>query len=235
MTQPVAHGYPDWGRVQAGADKLLIDEAFNVTVSPTTRGPYFVGDVPYIGVDMSPVGLTARVTYQFYLDSALTIPLGAYQFDLQDTQRLLHMFATQGPFLAVTVEGTALPGTFNNKIWTTHSPFGFNRSSTSNVLITTTANAVGAGATVILGSNFVLPGPAVWNVFTALATFTAFLESQSFTGVLTRLDTINQAQGNAYRSVYLPGQSARINFTNGTGAAGTFNATLMVQPYWPGS
>lgn len=237
MTQPIPHGYPDYGRFAASADKTLLDLNVADIDAQTNYGTVFVGDVPWLGVFFLSNGGTFTVQLRYGTAADGTGILTVQTFVVESAGIALLSFPVGGPFLTLRVTPLAINASFNAQVYTQHSPSPTdNGDTTPNVAVSAVAQAVGAGATVVLAASRVFPGPAVWSVFTTLATWEAHIRSHTAAGTQTRLDTVNQATPNPSRALYLPNEFVRVSFTNNTGAANTFNTTVTVSPYWsPGN
>lgn len=235
MSQPESHGYPDWGRYAAGSDKVVYFDTSAIAVSGESYGPFFVGDSPYLGVTLTPNTNAARFELSFWQTSAVSGFMGDYYVDCQPATSFNGLIASQGPWLLITANTPVVGGLATKRIWSSHSMYGSAWLPLEGSMISRNGAAVGAGATVLTQAGRVRPGPAVWNVFSALATWTAWIDVVDYLGNLTRLDTITQAQGNASRSLFLPPANVRFNFQNTTGAAGNFSGSVMNLPAWPGS
>lgn len=234
MTQPVSHGYPDFGRYVATADKELLNLNVADIDAQTNYGPVFVGDVPWLGIFFLSSGGAFTVQMRYGTQPNGTGILTTQSFTVESAGIALLSFPVGGPYLTLRVTPQAINGVFNAQVYTQHSPAPTDNSDTSsNIVLSSVATAVGAGATVTVTASRVFPGPAVWNVFTTLATWEAHVRSHTAGGSQTRLDTVNQAVAQPSRMLYLPYEFVRVAFTNNTGAAGTFNTTIVTSPSWP--
>jgi len=234
MTAPEPHGYPDWVRQVATSDKLLDAQTRAAFTGPETFGPYFVGDVEWIQIIFTASVNNFRARFSFVDDAIASNLMSQQDVVFRSVATSSISLPVRGPYLLIETVTDAAGAGFNF-ILSTGKTGGLmvNAQSTENVLISTIGTAVGAGATVQLLATRTHPGPAVWSIFTALATWNAMLNTLDHTGGLTRLDTIDNTNAKAERRTYLPYQPGRITFTNTTGAGGTVNAVLLAAPTWP--
>src|SRR5688572_17716819 len=83
MTTPVQVGYPDWGRYSARATKVYVNAAATASVGLLDNyGPFYVGDVPYLGIAIqSDQPLQTIITT--YSDESATVQLGFHSIDVR--------------------------------------------------------------------------------------------------------------------------------------------------------
>lgn len=234
MTQPSPHGYPDWGRYSASADKEITTEVWADMDVATVFGPYFVGDVDWVNIIVTASAQHFRYRMRFRADIASVTDIHNQEFVARSVGLSFLSFPVTGPWLSILVTPSAANSTGGFTL-STASRGGnpVNANSTPNVLLSTTNNAIGAGITEANDVVGTFPGPAIWNVFATPATWVAFVESIDETGALTRLDTIDNNVGRASRQLYLPYEPLRVSFNNSSAAAGNYTITVMTVPLWP--
>lgn len=235
MTAPEPHGYTDYGRTLSATDKVLINESIAGIVGSTTRGPFFVGDMPFLGILFATNSVGGRIHLEFYREEAMTTLMGSYQGDLTTFGNWQQSLGVLGLWLKIVIDTNVALDTLQIKVWTQHSGINGLPGIRDNLLISAAGTVVGAGATVNFDYANAKPGPAVWNVFSTLATWTATLSVFDYLGALFRIDTINQTNANPSRPLFLPPAPIRLSFTNPTGAASNIAVTVMSQPFLPGS
>lgn len=233
MTQPLPHGYPDYGRVVAQADKRLDRLSVPDIDAVTNYGPYFTGDAPFVDIGfVSGVG-AFRIELRYYADAALTIQTNAYGMDILNGMIINLTFPVKGPYLQFRVTPAAINSSFDCDLTVMGDGMSDGGGSSRTPIVLSDLNRnVAGGGNFAATSVWLAPGPAVWNVYTFLATWEARLEALDFNGVALRLDTANNTQGNFSRLVYLPLRPIRLTVLNTTGAAGNFNYSLLSDPFW---
>jgi hypothetical protein len=234
MTAPSPHGYPDWGRYAASADKKLDTQVWADMDVQTTFGPYFVGDIEWVNINFTVTAQNYLVRMQFREDIAAGTDLHNQEFVVRSTSTSYLSFPVTGPWLSIRVTPSAANSTGGFTL--TSAKRGgnpINADSSPNILKALVNNAVGAGATVTSDVPNTVPGPAIWNVFPTPATWVATVESLDEAGAATRLDTIDNTVGKGSRFLYLPYEPIRVAVQNTSGAPGTFNLTVMAAPLWP--
>lgn len=234
MTQPVPHGYPDWSRFTPSADKFLDFQSRAAFAGPETFGPYFVGDVEWVHIMCNATTNNFRFRFSFVDDVLLTHQLAQQDAVFRAVSASALSLPVRGPYLTVGVTASGAGSAFDFTLSSAKSGgLMVPAQSAENILIGTIGTAVGAGATTTVVATRTHPGPAVWSVFTALATWTALMDSVDHVGGLARLDSIDNTNAKAERRTHLPYQPAQIRVTNTTGAAGVFNASLVAAPTYP--
>lgn len=225
MTAPVSHGYPDWNRVVAQADTLLLGAAFDPTLAdPTDYDLGFVGNYPAIGVTFGVTVQTHVFQMGFFGTPLFQDEFGTYSFRVSTTAALVQRsIPVLGPYLRLRIDPEALGGGPLHLAFVSSSPGSFvpNGSEPLNsVLISTTATAVGVGATVTSNATRVWPGEATWTVTSASTAYRAVLQALGVGGAWTTIDSI-QGAGLPSQShkVFLPAAPIRVQFTNNGGAA----------------
>jgi hypothetical protein len=235
MTQPIGTGYPDFGRYIAHSQKLYADLTVADIDAATDYGPYFVGDVPHIGVRFTATTLNHFVFFRWQMDQPGTVFLADDSCVVNQGNLLGTSLPVKGPWLRIGVTPSAANAAFTLKLWSLVEAASFGLSDPkANILLGTFNTAVAAGATSTLNSLRPWPGAAVWTVFTALATWEAQLGTVDFGAAFNPIDSVNQANPNPSRSLFLPMEPVRTTFTNNTGAAGTYRLAVMARPIGPG-
>lgn len=234
MTQPSPHGYPDWGRYAASSDKNITTEVWADMDVPTTFGPYFVGDIEWVNIIVTASAQHFRYRMQFRESNTAVTDLHNQEFVARSVSNSYLSFPVTGPWLFIRVTPSAINSTGGFTLTSGRRGGNpTNADSKPNVLISRVNNAVGAGATVTIDVAATYPGPAIWNVFGAAATWNSTMNSLDENAAVTRLDTIDNTMVNTSRQIFLPYEPVRFSFTNTSGAGGAFNCTVMGIPNWP--
>lgn len=236
MVQPQPHGYPDWGRYSAAADKVLAKDTLFPQAGNKDYGPLFVGDVPAMNLQADCSGQGIQIRFQFYDDAALTNILAQQVIDLPAGKDTDIVIPVLGPWLLMRVLVQAAGGNYEFTLSTCFGQrTGLGASFQRHILASVVSGAVGAGATVTTAVNSVHPGWAslVWD--TSFATWLGVLEAIDYVGTLTRIDTQTNNSPRTARTLFLPQSGLQLRFTNTTAGAGNFTVHLLGLPGWPGS
>jgi hypothetical protein len=234
MTQPSPHGYPDWGRYAASADKLIDTNVVGDIDAQTTYGPYFVGDIEWVNITFTAAAQHFRVRMSFRDSATAVTDMHNQEFVARSVSNSYLSFPVTGPWLFIRVTPSAINGSFGYTLTSARRGGNpVNASSQPNVLVSLVGTPIGAGATVTTVVAPTYPGPAIWNVAPAMASWAAAIETLDQAGAATRLDTMDQTVGKQSRAIYLPYEPAQLVMFNATGAASSFNAALLAVPLWP--
>lgn len=236
MTAPVVHGYPDWGKYAAAADKAYFTSQHNVVGTQDILAATFVGDVPALYIDFTANVKAFNVQAVFYSDVTLATSVGAHTFDVDELGQFDIVLPVLGPYVQFTMNASAVGGIYILKVASCIGQrSGLGKTSGVNVLISQLATAVAAGATSTILTLIPKPGPAILVVDTSLTTWLATLSMRDYTGALVRIDTISDAHVKAPRMLELPARPLTFTFKNNTAAGGSYTAALSGRMAWPGS
>lgn len=230
------HGYPDYDRFQAHADKIYVDTLIINQGGNDVYGPFFVGDVPALTVYSTCSLGGVQLQLEYFDSEVMTSAMSKHFIDLRSTALTDIVLPNLGPWLRTTVDQGGVNASYRLLLASSSGQrTGLGDNPTNTVLISVIGTAVGAGATITLDATYVRPGPALINVDTSLATWLMVVNAIDFTGAATRLDTFTHLHIKAPRPTYLPAQRLQLKFTNTTGAAGQFTASALAVPMWPGA
>jgi hypothetical protein len=234
MTAPQPHGYSDFGRYVARADKILIQDTVTPTVGNKNYPVVFVGDVPSISViGNSPTnGLLLRIL--FYDDAALTNSLAMHSIDIPATTACDVVLPVLGPYMLVQAIISAAGGFYIVSIATSYTGrTGLGTHWSTHLLMNSVATAVGAGITATVQCTRVKPGWATVLWDTALATWLGIINVLDYQNNQFRIDTATNASPRAPRQIFIPPAGLEAKFTNTTGAGGTFTLHVLSLPLYP--
>lgn len=235
MTTPEPHGYPDWGRFVASADKLYDRVNLFNQLAQVTRGPYFVGDVPYVGFHISIQNAGCSVSVVWSQDAAAATVLWTDRIEFSSFTLTDIVLPVKGPFLSIRFTPVATPYDIILTVTSRHTPGRpLQQDTLGNVPISSEFVPANPGVAVVLLSSVIYPGPAVWTIETGLAAFRASVGTIDSAGVIRRADIVTELSKERSRRVFLPAATIRIGFTNNTAAAGTFDTFVSVDPLYGG-
>lgn len=233
MTQPVGHGYPDFGRFVAQADKLLLDTGTVASNVVVTYNLGFVGDVDALGYFIRATTQGQSFEFAFYEDAAGVNKFTGHTIAVVAPLTSDRFIPVLGPFCRLIVTPAAAGGSHAAKVWT--GPRGGIASDTlsgTNILITATAVNVAAAGNSTQDAVRVWPGEAHWTVSSLAATWRAELRMLLASGAFTVVDSMQgTAAGTQHHRVFLPNRAARVFYTNTSAAAANFDTYLVGQTF----
>lgn len=211
------------------ADVLYLDDDITVTNATVFRGPFFVGTQSHVGIYAEAISGLWAYRYEFYADQALTQLLDIYEFDFGTQFQTMHLAVpTIGPWLQVRVTGVGVAVESLITLWGAAGRVGSNRRSDTNILITKTAVAIGAGATVNVDATPLWPGEAHLNFQQAAGTSRLLLTEPFSSGGTEDFWRRDLAAGASVgEMVKLPPGSVRATITNTSAAASTYSLYLV--------
>lgn len=236
MTAPVGHGYPDFGRYQARADKRLLSEVDTVISVDTLYPLGFVGDVEYLAIHFTATTNHFSVFVDFYEDAAYTSRFDGYAFDVRQGTVLPTSFPVMGPFARVSVNPSAASSEFTCSMWTMSQSATFaNLSAVSTILLSIDNDTVLAGATDVFGTTTVIPGEGSFMLnLEAAVSWRARLFSVDRNGTLRLLDYANAEIRGFPHTLFLPPTPLRLEVFNNDASNRALYASLSVRPITPG-
>jgi hypothetical protein len=230
MTAPLPHGYPDWGRYEAGADKLLYQQTGVVVNASTDIGPFFLGDVPYFRISFGGATNNFRVTLNFYDTSALTSLIGQDCFDANAGDLYNRATPTLGAYLVVNVTPSAAASIFGMTLTTAHAPWVSNANDPASVILFEGVDVSHPIGITFVDASYVVPGWAQLHGRAIVAATEIDLYGSDYLGVLHFLNRIENANGMVTRAVFLPPMHLRLRIRNLTAGAQLFTYSLQSIP-----
>ena len=232
MTAPVGHGYPDFGRYQAHADKRLLSEVGTVISVDALYPLGFVGDVGYLAIHFTATTNHFSVFIDFYEDAAYTSRFDGYAMDVRQGCTLPTSVPVMGPFARVSVNPSAASSEFTCSMWTMSRAAVFaDLSAVSTILLSIDNDTVLAGATDVFGTTMILPGEAsfVLNLEAAVS-WRARLFSVDRNGTLRILSYVNAENRGIPHQIYLPPTPLRLEVFNNDASNRALYASLSARP-----
>lgn len=226
MTAPVEHGYPDFGRYAATADKFLIDNNTAPVAGLNNLVAVFVGDQKYLGVFAIVTGTSISVRFNFFGDSAGSQLFSGRTIDLQDGAWFEGSIPVLGPWLIVEIFAVGNAASLLLQAWGQPShAMQTSSSARANVVFSEQGRVVAPG-TNNLDSGRVWTGEAILYAALPGVLSAVHLFSIEYTGTLIFLTRIQGTGIEAERRIFLPGQQLRIRFTNTSGVNQLFDYSL---------
>lgn len=231
MTQPIAHGYPDWHRVSAISDVIYVNTGVFNVATEQTFGPFFVAEQGAIGVALGADVNSWRFRLNFYNDSALSFLLERHEMELFGAGKLIRQaLAVLGPWMTITALPSGAGSDASIRAWGVAQPATPLTFAGANVLIDTTNNAIAIGASEDQTAATVWPGNAFLAFQMTAGTATLELRRVTHTGssfpIWRRNLTAAQPVG---EMVCLTGDTIIGRVINTSGAATTYSMYLVGQ------
>lgn len=234
MTQPIAHGYPDYGRQISESDINILEYEDAAFTGDLLFDPLFVGNAPYLFVSITSVA-NVRVTVTFYTDPGANFNLGFEHVSTGGTGEAAVCIPVRGTYVEVymQIDPGDEPEFVTLQVYAVRHPY----NRLSNVDSPTTLIAV-QNVTVPAAGNTIFPASAVrsgrarWTAeFVGATTFTIYLHSVDFDGTETILDFVRANNRATDRQVFLPPIPVQIRGFNQDGVGRDLLAMLTVNPF----
>lgn len=240
MTQPISHGYPDYGRYSATSDIEIADIVADVVNPNRAYGPFFVGHTLFMCLSMT--ATTGRFNYllSYSKDNPSTKVVASQQAVAPQGGPSRLVFPVLGPWLTITATPHAAPGTHTMYAFTVPSgasivgPVGtdplFNSGGFFNI---------GAGGNATFLFSHMFQGEAsVWTHTTAA---NGLIEIQCIDGTGTPALLAcgsNTGVGNPkeeHFDIMLPPRALQIQCFNNDAATKEFAFSIIGRPGYGGS
>lgn len=233
MTNPIPHGYPDWGRQSAASDLVVTEEANTILAAQATRGPFFVGNMSYLEIVAETGFQDIRITVQWAKDSTFATLVGTQILGVPNFGSVDQAIPVRGPYVKFIIDALAYPNTITFKIYQQQQVFAqTNAASGSNVLLEHFNVLIGAGGNIIYLPGQVRGGWAFWRADLLLATnFVVYLYTVSFAGVRTMIDYRNTTNRGSGSVLFIPPTELQMHIFNLDVAGRDFLSTLTYHPH----
>jgi len=230
MTVPLPHGYPDWGRYEASADKLLQGLSVLNIDALTEYGTYFLGDVPYFRLQFFASVGSFRVTLKYYDTSTLTTLVGQDSFDLVAGDTYNQATPVLGAYLVMNVDPFVANSQFFATLTAAHSAWVSNGANPSSTILFTGVDVVYPNGITYVDAGYIMPGWAQWHGRAITAATEIDLYAQDYHLAEYFLNRIENANGMVSRALFLPPMHIRMRIRNLTGANQNFTYCLQAMP-----
>lgn len=228
MTAPVPHGYPDWQPQRPVADTVLNREVSTVVVTTVTRGPFFVGNFPAIGLDFSATVGRITLELQFFEDEAATLPMGEAHILSTPGQFFQGGVRVNGPWVRAVARNEQVADSAVRLVMWSQAWAGMRQEAPGlNILIRTAGASIASGATLTTEAGRIWGGPASLSFGTTAVDNDIRLETLRFDGVWQRFLLIRDLLNITPSTIYLPTAPVRAILTNGDAAARFFDMSLI--------
>jgi hypothetical protein len=232
MTTPIAHGYPDFTRVVAKSDVVYHNIDDLDIDAQETLARKFVGDRTHIGFFIQPSAGGFNLYFSFHGQPVAAEEMGSHSFDVPIGTVAQLTIPVAGPWMEIVVTPSAVNSAYTFKVWGTDTADTYSRTSpNAGSLISQHGVNINAGATRNDAATRLWPGPAAWGVKATATAWQAFLERKDYTGAVTVIDWINNANSGELRQLYLPHQPINIRTVNLDGVARTFYVYINAHPF----
>lgn len=228
MTDPVPHGYPDWGRFQARADIILHQEFAVVLNAGVTRGRFFTGGVEHVAFRFDNGANQTTVTIQWYTTQTGGLELGAQIVETAVGGGFDFSVPVAGPWMAISITPSAFPTTITLVAWTVAGPIASSRLDMAPEVLYDTIAVVAAGAVVTTQILRTSPGMAHIYASSALAAWFCVVNAVNIGGTIRRLVAFNQLLAGQHSAlIFLPAKELQVVIANNTGAAGAIEVSMV--------
>lgn len=235
MTQPVSHGYPDWGRYAAVADKVLVaDTQSNISVT-TTYPRLFVGDVPYLGINLTVTANHMAFRFLFWDAPTGGNSLTGQGFSIRNGSDLEITIPVGGPWVELIAIPSAANSAFSRLLFTSSQSHRFTFLGYGEGILISFNQSIPAGNTVTFSANKVFPGEAHWFTESPGDNWTSRVETFDFAGTATIIDEFRTTTiRDAGRQIFLPPIDVRMVVVNSGAVGASFRGALVARPIEPG-
>lgn len=229
MTQPVIHGYPDFGRYQAQSDKFLYQNLFPDLDAIFPVGVFFVGDVRGLGLYINAITNNVRVIVNFTEDSGGSNLFSAHTFDVLQGTIFEGSVPVLGPWASVSITPSAINGSAQLILWTTANfSQQLSGSPTSSILYSQAGN-LPAGATITTVPN-VRMGRCILDYLFPANLSNIIIDSVDYLGAARRISAVQSNGGQDSRQIILPPTGIQITVTNFAAGAAFYSVILSFDP-----
>lgn len=239
MTQPLSHGYPDYGRFRALSDVVLESFIEDTLTTTTEYGPHFTGALPFLVLKGAPDGARAKYTLLWYNNSDLDLLIAADSMILPAASASRNVFPVMGPWLVIQVSMSAYPNVHGMSASMVSSGAALTGDSTTDLTIFDRPIAnVAAGTTETLTATKVFGGEVSVFAYGAPATSTIRMDKTDLAGARTQFmyfsdkaagePTITRWTG------FIPPVPLVVELTNGSAAPGFYSFHMQARPGWGG-
>lgn len=229
MTQPVIHGYPDFGRYQAQSDKFLQHQLNLDADAQVNYGPFFVGDVRAIGIIFLAIVNHFSVRLEFYDSSTLTNFMGSHQAAVRAQTNLSTSFPVLGPWMRVEIEPSAINAQYEISLWTTSAITQIVLTGPEDCIMLSQVGNLPAGLT-----NFLLPnvrmGRCVLNYLLPGTLSNIVIDSIDHLGVVRRIFAIQGVNLSDTPKLILPPTTINLSVTNFAAGPQFYSVVLVSDP-----
>jgi hypothetical protein len=230
MTVPLPHGYPDWGRYEASADKLLADLNVLDIDATTDYGIYFLGDVPFFRLQFFASVGSFRVILKYYDTSTLTTLVGRDSFDLNAGDTYNRATPVLGAYLVMSVDPFVANSQFFATLTAAHAPWVSNGNDPASIILFTGVDVSHPNGITFIEAGYIMPGWAQLHGRAIVAATEIDLYAVDYHGALYFLNRIENVNGMVSRAIFLPPMHLRLRIRNLSGAAQLFTYCLQAQP-----
>jgi hypothetical protein len=195
-----------------------------------TKGPFFVGNTPALGVDFSTVGNPAVFDLTWWDSPTFNTLIAEEIYEFQTGCFMRQTIPILGPWVALTISPTGGAITYTLTMWAAPTRRGIVRRISGTTLISAINAPIGIGVTATNNASEVYVGPAYWSGWQGVANFVAFLEAEDDVGGIQILDRWQGGTVDFSRQVYLPPARCRIRHVNQSGGATSYSSVLLRDP-----
>lgn len=235
MTQPISHGYPDYGRFEATSDVLLFGVT-NVNINALTIYPrVFTGNLKYVMI-YTGTNVTRKNVRLQWCDAETGGNTIAEDGLVQEAGRVENLvFPVLGPWLQLVVDLSAYADTHTLKVFSIPTGSSVVESlGVGTVLIQQALVAVAGGAVFNSSAVRLFAGEATLFTFTDGVVCSVHTQIRNLAGTWTTLYISSNipagGPANQILPVMIPPVPVRLQFVNNDGVNRNFMGSLVGRP-----
>lgn len=234
MTQPVPHGYPDYGRQASESDILIYEFEDFAFTGNILSDPLFIGNAPYLFVRVTSVA-NVRVSITWYTTPLANTTLGFDHVSTGDIGEASVNFAVRGTYIEIftQIDPADEPEFVTVAVYAVRHPYNWlvDVDSPTHLIDAMNVN-IAAGANQIFNAVVVRSGRVRWTAdFQGATTFIVYVESVDFDGVVRRLDFVRAQARATSRELYIPPIPVRIRAFNQDAVLRELTASMVIDPF----
>lgn len=217
---PLGHGYPDWGRQTAASDIQVVNSVGLNLTGLTQLGVFPVHNLPYLYVRTDSASST-NLGLAWFADSAATISLTGDTITTAVGGSAIQCVPVRGPFVKLTIERGAYPGTVTVQVFMVPKPFNAYAGTAGETnLIESNAVAIAGPGLLQLNATETRGGRIFWNgEIENAAAMIIRLYAVDFAGTTHLIDFTRENGRSMPRMIFAPALPLRVDLQNLDGVA----------------
>lgn len=232
MTLPVSHDHPDWQRTISAADIEVLAGTTVVAASPTVLGPFFVGNSPYLYVELLTAVNAAEFEFIWRPSETSPFSIGRRRVTSLPSIQAAGSLPNLGPWVEISILVAATPTTVTHRVWQTVSRGAGTTSVGNGAIFALDGVNVNAGVTRTDNAANVRWGWHWWNARLEDGVSGRMrLLSVDYLGNTYLLGYWGNGDGPVGTPILVPAAPVRSEVLNGDGIAHPFYLSLWPHPH----
>jgi hypothetical protein len=201
-------------------------------IAPTTVGPFYVGSLPFIVVDLFTLTQRVHVEITWFSDVNVNTIVGQDNMVVTPLSSGRITLPVVGPYMSVLLTPAALTTAINGSIIQTGQAAAHSGGNPLGQVLFTARNvAIGAGVTVNLDATRVRAGMAHFaGSLGSAAGWNIAVQYLDSAGVFQYLADKQAGEPRYTGLIFIPAMPTRIVINNAAGAASVYNVALIMRP-----